>query len=268
MFYQEYQPRDDLADHIQVIWAMESEKEDDHFPREKILPDGIVELVIHYRAPFITHRSDGSSYVQPPSFAISQMKQFIEIESNGAIGFIAARFFPWGAHHFFDEPIRNFLDGIVDTATLWKASQGELVQQIATADGHQDRVRILERFLLDQLQNHARPDRTVDHAIKLCRERRGQLRIDELCELVNLSKKQLERQFLKTIGTTPKTFCRVSRFLDVCHHLRNYRDRTMIELTHDCGYFDQAHFIKDFKAFSGFTPRQFFDREDIGFADF
>jgi AraC-like DNA-binding protein len=84
---------------------------------------------------------------------------------------------------------------------------------------------------------------------------------------VQLSKKQLERQFSLAVGTTPKVFCRVSRFLDVCHRLREYQQRTLTELTHECGYFDQSHFIKDFKQFSGFTPKQFSDRNNVSFAD-
>ncbi len=267
MFYREYQPHTDLAEFVQLIWTIESDEETDHFSKEQILPDGMVEVVFHYRDPFVTHQADGTSYVQPASFAISQMRKFIEIESNGSIGLIAARFFPWGAYHFFDTPIKSFLDGFVSTDVLWKTTHRQIAEQIRTATSHQNRLLCVEQFLLSRLKEHKRRDTAVDAAIKLCRDQRGQLKVEELCDRVQLSKKQLERRFLESIGTTPKTFCRVSRFLDVCHHLRDYHHRTLTELTQKCGYFDQAHFIKEFKEFSGFTPKQFFERNNVVFAD-
>lgn len=267
MFHREFTPHPDLADYVQVVWTMESDGEADKFPREQILPDGIVELVVHYREPFITHQVDGSSYVQPVTFAISQMKKCIEIESRGSIGFIAVRFFPWGAYHFFDTPIRTFLDGFVATEVLWKTHDHPLAEQVCSAGGYKARVNCVEQFLLARLEKHRRHDTATDDAIKLCRTERGRLTVHELAERVELSKKQLERRFLDSVGTTPKTFCRVSRFLDVCHHLEAYRNRTLTELTYECGYFDQAHCIKEFKEFSGFTPKQFFAKSNVAFAD-
>jgi len=138
------------------------------------------------------------------------------------------------------------------------------MEQVRSATSHQERLHFVEHVLLARLEEYRRHDTVVDAAIKLCRTRRGRLTVKELSDSVQLSKKQLERRFLASVGTTPKTFCRVSRFLDVCHHLQTYRNRTLTELTHECGYFDQAHFIKEF---SGFTPKQFFDRNNVAFAD-
>jgi AraC-like DNA-binding protein len=268
MYIQEFAPHSDLAEYVQVIWIMESETTADQFPREQILPDGIVELVLHFRDPFLTHRADGTCFVQPPNFAISQMRQFIEIESRGDIGFVAVRFFPWGAYHFFDTPIHSFLDSFVVSATLWERHHRSLHDQVASASDSRDRVDIVEQFLRDRLTEHRRQDNTVDAAIKRCRSERGQLKLEQLCEYAELSQKQLGRRFLAAVGTTPKTFCRVSRFLHVCHRLEDFRNRSLSELTYDCGYFDQAHFIREFKEFSGFTPKQFFKKNNVAFADF
>ncbi len=266
MFHQEYAPRPELAEYVQLIWAMESESKTDSFPLEQILPDGIVELVFHFGDPFITHESDGTSYVQPASFAISQMKKFIHIESDGHVGLIAVRFFPWGAYHFFDTLISSFLDAFVSTEVLWEDHHEEATEKVRSAPSHRERLQFVEQFLLARLKEHRRSDPAVDEAIKLCRVERGRLLVKELCERVELSRKQLERRFLGSIGTTPKVFCRVSRFLDVFHHLQTFRGRSLTELTHECGYFDQAHFIREFKEFSGFTPKQFFEKNNVAFA--
>lgn|GEM_PF-3667259 len=106
-----------LAGYIQVIWAMESESDEDNYPKSQIMPDGIVELVVHYGSPFFTYQ-EGVKTLQSRSFAVSMMKKYIELESNGKAGFIAARFFSWGAYHFFNEPVKNFLDQSIDCAKL------------------------------------------------------------------------------------------------------------------------------------------------------
>ena len=93
--YIEYKAEDDLSDYIQLVWIAESESEYDHYPKERVLPDGIVEIIFHFAEPFITHRANGDKVKQPKGFAISQMKNFIEIESDGEIGFISVRFYPW-----------------------------------------------------------------------------------------------------------------------------------------------------------------------------
>jgi len=73
---------------------------------------------------------------------------------------------------------------------------------------------------------------------------------------------------LATIGTTPKIFSRTTRFLHLCHHLKEYENKNMTQLTYDLGYYDQAHFIKDFRTFTGFTPKEFYEQNNICFADF
>jgi hypothetical protein len=165
MFFREYQPHSDLVDYVQVIWTIESEDQTDHYAREQILPDGIVEVVFHYRDPFVTYESDGTSNVQPASFAISQMIKFIEIESNGSIGLIAVRFFPWGVYHFSDTPIKNFLDGFVSNAVLWNKTYHQIVEQLGEETNHQDRFRYVEQYLLARLKDHKRDDNVVDAAI-------------------------------------------------------------------------------------------------------
>ena len=258
MIYRELETHAGLAPYVQLIWMMESEHEDDHAPKSLIVPDGIVEIVFHYGDPWITTVAGGNSTVQPRSFAVSQMHRYIEIESNGRTGFVSVRFYPWGAYHFFDKPIRGFLDDTVSTEALWPMHYEDLMEQLRTAPGGEHFAAVVQGFLLDRLEEHYKDDAALDEAVKLIRSTHGQLSIEEVGERVGLSRKQLERKFVSTVGTTPKTFSRISRFLNICHHLDGYRDSTLTRLAHECGYFDQAHFIREFCTFTGFTPKAFF----------
>ena len=267
MRYTEFKPKESLKKYIQLIWIAESEGEDDFYPKEKILPDGIVEIVFHFKEPFITYYDDRIKFKQPQAFAISQMRKYVEIESDGLVGLISVRFYPWGAHHFFEKPIKDFLDSTVTLEEIWKENYKAILSELKNSDDN-EKVKLVQDFLDKCLLKYKKDTNDIDNTVKLLRETKGADSIDSVCEKSKLSYKQLERQFLKTIGTTPKVFSRTTRFLNLCHNLKDYENLSMTQLALDMGYFDQAHFNKDFKSFSGLTPRDFFQQNNISFADF
>jgi len=268
MKYLEFKTVKSLANYIQLVWISESESPEDRFEKVKIMPDGLVEIVFHYYDPFITYLADGKSFIQPKGFAISQMKKFIEIESDGKTGFVSVRCYPWGAHHFFKEPGKNFLDDTIDIKDLWKDDSKIVLDKLKVTNTPDEKANLVQTFLLEKLNENKKESDGIDEAIKLIRKTRGQLSIEEICEKTNLTHKQLERGFLSTVGTTPKIFSRISRFLNLCHNLKEYENKSIAALAHDMGFYDQAHFIKEFKNFSGLTPKEYFEQNNIVFADF
>ena len=82
----EYQVHSSLAPFVKCIWSQESDGAMFDAGRERILPDGCVELVIHFRDPFRTYFADGTSALQPQGFVVGQMKRFLEIEPAGRMG--------------------------------------------------------------------------------------------------------------------------------------------------------------------------------------
>lgn len=125
----------------------------------------------------------------------------------------------------------------------------------------------MEDFLLRQLSIHHKHDQKTDEAISLIRQTKGTLSIEEICAQMELSTKQLERKFLATVGVTPKVFSRITRFLNVCHHIDEFKDKNLTELAYDCGFYDQAHFIKEFRRFSGYPPGAFFEKERVFYSN-
>ncbi len=245
---------------------MESESDEDVYPKSQILPDGIVEFAFHYGHPFYTYQNN-TKQLQPDHFAVSMMRKYVEIESSGETGFVSVRCYPWGAYHFFDVPIRNFLDQTIDARELWGNESSMIVQKLKALDSIDERFKLIEQFLLERLNEYRKNDNPLDDAVRLIRNSKGQLTIEEVCDTTNISKKQLERKFLASLGTTPKVFARITRFLNICQHMESYREQTLTQLALDCGYYDQAHFVKDFKEFSGLTPTEFQAKERVYHSD-
>src|SRR5580700_8275792 len=96
-------------------------------------------------------------------------------------------------------------------------------------------------------------DAALAFALDTAIETAGLISVSSLAKRVNLSNRQLERRFLDTVGMTPKRFCRIRRFQRVLQAMEepcaNWADAAV-----ECGYYDQAHLIRDFRRFSGLTP--------------
>lgn len=122
-------------------------------------------------------------------------------------------------------------------------------------------------FLQEQLVRYQKSEKAFDSAMRRIYDLKGNASIEEVCLATHITRKQLERKFLQLVGTTPKTFSRVCRFLNVCRHMKEQEGKTLTQLSQDCGYYDQAHFINDFRKFSGFTPKEFFAKENIWFTE-
>lgn len=254
----EYQIQPALAPFVKCIWSQESDQAIFDAGRERILPDSCVELVIHFRDPFLTHFADGTSALQPQAFVVGQMKRFLEIEPAGRMGLIAIRFRARGAYLFFQRPLSEVAAGIINLEHLWKETARELTERIALASGMTERVRLIEEMLLWLLSQNGRRDRTVDRCLQLIDENRGQLNVAQLAAHLGVSNRQLTRRFQHAVGLSPKEFARVSRFLHVVRCLRDREPRSFTETAIACGYFDQAHFNHEFREMAGMAPGEFF----------
>jgi AraC-like DNA-binding protein len=263
--YREYPIHRALISLIKCIWSLESDRPIYDAPRERILPDGCVELVFHFHDPFRTHFASGKSTVQPQSFVVGQMKRFLEIAPVGRIGFVAIRFYARGAYRFFPRSLDQVAAGVVDLTEVWRRRTGEWTDRIASARGMSARVRIVEEALLASLRQNGRYDRMVDRCLQLIETTSGQSSISQLAFEIGASSRQLTRRFQNAIGISPKEFSRVSRFLNVLRCLRERKHQTLTETAVSCGYFDQAHFNHEFREFAGMAPGELFTFPNVAF---
>jgi AraC-like DNA-binding protein len=84
------------------------------------------------------------------------------------------------------------------------------------------------------------------------------LTIDQLAVQQSTSRRQLERRFANTVGLSPKQLAKIIRLQHTLKNLEQKQFNNLASLAVENGYFDQAHFIKDFKEFTGITPKQFY----------
>jgi AraC-like DNA-binding protein len=243
-----------LRPYVQLIWCFELESPIELGPPERIAPDGVVELVFHYRDPVAVRFAGEEFAAQPRSSVVTLTRRFAEICPRGSTGFLSVRFRPWGAHHFLRLPVSELADRLVSAEDLWGGACRELEERLAAATSIGDRVALVEDFLVARLQTDRKPE--VEPLVRAVWRRGGDVRVAELCAELGLTERALERTFATAVGMAPRSFIRLSRFLHACARLRSGAWTSLTGLAHDCGYYDQAHFIADVKAFSGMTPRE------------
>lgn len=263
--YREYPIPTVLIPFVRLIWSLECDRSIHDAGSERILPDGCVELVFHFRDPFYTAFANQECYAQPQGFLVGQMNEFIEIAPHGRVGFVAVRFSAQGAYRFLPGSLKRIAGGIVATKDIWKDADGETIDCIATAPTMRRRIAIVEALLKKYLALTQREDILVDRALELIQLHAGTLRIAEVASVVGASSRQLNRRFESAVGVTPKQFSRVSRFVHALNELRSHRNTPLTEIALSCGYFDQAHFNHEFRQFAGFQPTELFTRADVAF---
>jgi len=131
----------------------------------------------------------------------------------------------------------------------------QISEQLAEAETDLKRIQITELFLISQLKD-VTGDLLVSAAVSFIRQSKGVIRIKDLAEKLNISQSPLEKRFRRIVGASPKKFASIVRLQSL---IQNFpADMSMTQIGYEIGYYDQAHFIKDFKTFTGETPEKFF----------
>lgn len=174
------------------------------------------------------------------------------------IGSVLVHFTETGVAAFFDTPAHELFNGsfsLKDIAAKRIIEKAE--DELRTADGDQERVAAVER-LFHSLLRPVSPDKMVSEAVRNIKSANGNVRMAKLANDLNISVSQLEKRFRAAVGATPKKFASIVRFNAIISEYKDGKD--LHDLAFHAGFFDQAHFINSFKAFTGLTARQFLER--------
>lgn len=168
---------------------------------------------------------------------------------------LTIQFSPGGALPFFGIPLADLENTSVNLSNLWGADAGLLRERLIATPAWPRRIEIVEDFLLSRLRPIPHTLRSVLHTA----ERQPSLRVSEAAELTGLSPKRLIATFRNEIGLTPKAYLRVRR-LQAALRLLNAGTGDGADVAAALGYFDQPHFVREFRGFTSITPAQYAQR--------
>lgn len=161
-----------------------------------------------------------------------------------------------GVASFFKEPLHELFNRSLSIDHFVERKQTQdLDDRLATAKNNRQGIIVIEQFLLSRLKSPV-PDKPMAHAVQQIQRMNGQLNMKALANDLNMSQDVFEKRFRRMIGTSPKQFSSIVRMRNVITHYSP--EQTFTGMAYGAGYFDQSHFTKDFKSFTGQTPGEFF----------
>jgi AraC-like DNA-binding protein len=146
----------------------------------------------------------------------------------------------------------------VPLTILFGEEGANLGNQILNANSTSERIKIIETFLLKKLADKRIIDKIVISTIETIFNTNGQFSVNEFSKSNNINRRQLARKFSSAIGLSPKQLAKTIRIQATLKVLLNDQITSLTDLAYENEYFDQAHFIKEFKEFTGLTPKEFF----------
>jgi transcriptional regulator GlxA family with amidase domain len=186
------------------------------------------------------------------------------IEPTGTVRLLGVRFWPGGAYPFITLPQYELADNALNLDAIWGGLVPELESRMRDARTNNDLVACVETVLLSRLNQFRTPDEAVFAAVSLISRTGGLVSIETLADEMGMSLRQLDRRFNSRVGLPPKALCRIirlQRLLKMLEHKGTGAE--WARLAHECGYYDQSHFIKDFKAFAGMEPTSYFSEPNV-----
>ena len=258
MNYQVYTPLPELQPFVKCFWTLTDDDVIKSPVRQRVLPDGCMEMIFHYADLYQQYFEDGSSIIQPRSFVFGQITTYIEIAPTGITGLVAARFLPDGLKPFLDIPVSSLANKAVAITDVF-GEKGKLLEEnvIASTD-NDERIKLIESFLLSCLADPQTINTITKDCIDIIFKSQGQLDVVELAGKLKINRRNMERKFTAAIGMSPKQLSRVVRLQATLKMLDQKNFSSLTSLAYENGYYDQAHFIKDFKEFAGMSPKLFF----------
>lgn len=170
--------------------------------------------------------------------------------------YFGVRFFPEQSLLKFKFPMTELLDQQI---LLFDVLAGEqtITEELSIADTFQRRIRIFTDFLDKSRIDMDKEIRLVKHAITEIYRSKGTVNIKDIAFEVGYSEQYIRRQFEAYIGFSPKQFSQVVKFQNALDYFLTSEQVDLLDIVHESGYYDQAHFIKDFKKFMQVTPNQY-----------
>ncbi len=240
MLFLTWNPRPPLSKCVDFMWLYEGEAP--AHAEERILPTGAVDMVISlvdgaFESPILTG-------VHTRYFIIGAS---IQCSTMGVV------FKPGGAVPVLGVPASAIANAHVPLAELWGGEARALQDRIVGAPSSRARFRILEDALIARLPRAAPVHSSVEAAVRWFGSA-APPSVAGAAAQAGLSHRRFIEVFRQAVGAAPKAYCRVRRFQRALARIHGPGDRDWMDVALDCGYYDQAHFIHDFRAFSGVSP--------------
>lgn len=254
-----HQPCDRLAPFVQSIFHFSQFKPDHSI--ERVVPDGFIYLIFELDG-FERHTYDNQTLEPNATYTrawLSGMhKHYISISAHQNSEMFVIQFKPGGLPPFLGQAVSDFNDKVTPAEQIFDESVLTLHQQLMKNKLDDAKLFLVaEEFLLDRMNHDENPPRLLVQNMISAIQRNSASQLQDIVAEAGYSQKQAIQIFKQQVGLNPKSFQRIVRFNEILPLVMEKKSIAWSEICADCYYYDQSHFIREFKAFCGYSPRDF-----------
>jgi AraC-like DNA-binding protein len=254
MNYKEIYPGDRLRDYVKCYYISETSMNDSL--EDRAFATGCVEIMFNLGTGSWQTAVNGEFVTTPDIELWGQIIRPLTFKSLGRNIMFGIRFFPHTASLFLNENIEQFNNQVFDFKDVAGAPVRLLHSKLLENPSLGKRVDIVEDFLLHRLslfEKRFSKIQLVSNIIDELKQDDFFDNIENVASRYGITSRYLQKIFLQYSGLTPKLFSKINRFQNSLRLVAK-KGSSLTSIGYDCGYFDQSHFIREFKSFTGFTP--------------
>jgi len=256
MNYRQVAPSAAVSGYVEFYWMLE-----DRSPAsavQRIIPDGRSGLILNLGHPYQSYKN-GAWHSQPECFFVGQITGPLLLRPSGPAAMLGIQFRPHGAAQLLRLPMCELTDSAVALEDLSRRLFRSL-DRVRNLPSLTHALAALDPILGKFAQRERTEDILVAHAAKDIERSGGLASVEDVADRISWSTRQLQRRFKDVVGISPKLFARMQRFQRVLRAMDGPNSDWVDAAVH-CGYYDQAHLIRDFREFSGKTPTALLSQE-------
>ncbi|NDI34192.1 helix-turn-helix domain-containing protein [Chengkuizengella sediminis] len=252
-----YTPKYPISLYIDCLWRVKGQTATG---KEKILPTEHMELIINFggfHKAMVEPSKPMNFQINKEAWIVGLHTQHLLVESLGDSNMIGIRFKPGGGSAFFNFSMKELESKIIDMSLIWSSFVKEARERVYEEEDINKQFIILEELLLKKLKDNEDRFKIIVPALYKINKMQIDTTIQSISKEIGVSQKHLIQKFNENIGLTPNKLMRVLRFHQVLNTIDPSKDVSWLEIALTNHYYDQAHFNKDFLAFTGMSPTEY-----------
>ena len=257
--FQNIEPHYLLKKYIEKMWLFKSSGKMPVDDMKLVVPNGNLKLTVSYQNGIVAAVNGKTFASKEHDITLTgfiDVPVILDADENVATETIGIEFNPQGAYRFFHFNLNHIQNQIYSISDVLGNAGKQLAERINNTTSAQQKINVLQQFLLKQLSQQ-NEDLIFDYCIKRITASKGTITIKELEKRTGYSSRWLNIKFNEKLGVSPKNLSSVIRFKQYYHALMSDNEKSFFKNDFYELYYDQSHFIKSFKRFTGLPPTRF-----------